>query len=40
MIDNRYTKAFIKNDRNIVKRSNVINYLINKNNYKKYLEIG
>ena len=39
MIDNRYTKAFIKNDRNIVKRSNVINYLINKNNYKKYLEI-
>tara|TARA_Y100000004_G_scaffold185616_1_gene236062 strand:- start:655 stop:1305 length:651 start_codon:yes stop_codon:yes gene_type:complete len=40
MIDNRYTKAFIKNDRNIIKRSNVINYLINKNNYKKYLEIG
>ena len=40
MIDNRYTKAFIKNDRNVIKRSNVINYLIDKNNYKNYLEIG
>lgn len=40
MIDNRYSRAFIKNDRSIIKRSNIINYLIDKYDYKNYLEIG
>lgn len=41
MINNRYTKkSFIINDQSVVKRSHVINHLINKYDCKKYLEIG
>lgn len=40
MIDNRYTEGFHKNDNSEFKRSNIINYLIKKNSFKKYLEIG
>lgn len=40
MINNRYTRNFIINDQSSVKRSHVINHLIKKYDYKKYLEIG
>jgi hypothetical protein len=40
VINNTYTKNFLLNDQSLVKRSHVINYLINKYSYQKYLEIG
>lgn len=40
MIDNRNTDGFVRNESSLLKRSNIINYLIEKNLYKKYLEIG
>ena len=40
MIDNRYTGCCSKNINSTIKRSDVINYLIDKYKYNKYLEIG
>lgn len=40
MINNTNTESFRKNDQSKFKRSDIINYLIEKNSFKKYLEIG
>lgn len=40
MINNTDTNHFIRNNQSIIKRSDIINYIIEKYSYKNYLEIG